>query len=167
MIRTYAVAIVAIAMMLVGCADQSGINGPIGSGQASAVFTGSFDANSTQITTIDVDAVVTDEKSGESYAVRGSVLADFYKGESVFILTTQASLTVSKEPDGKEYTGAINAGNVDKGVISNDIQVTRSYKLPGLPAGSYLTLHFRVVNEPIIEAMEIRVAKDDSGIEGE
>lgn len=166
--KTYAaLALAAIVMLLVGCTDRSDINGPGQDTQGLLPSTSGFVAMSSQQITLDVDAFVTDEKSGGTYAVRGTVTCDFSKNEQEFTLVSYTSVTVSSDPDGKEYTGFIDTRGVDRGPLSSDIQVTRSYKLPGLPAGSCLTIHFRVVNEPAIEGLSIRIVRDESGIEDE
>ncbi len=157
----------ALVFFLVGCADQSGINNPVGATQTSHQSVGSVDGIPTQFTSLPVDEVVIDEKSGAAYAVRGTINCDFFKSDEEYTFTTVASLTVSNEPDGKEYTGNISSNNVDKGPASGDIQISRSYKLPGLPPGSSLSVHFRIVTQPTIEGMSIRVARDESGIETE
>ncbi len=152
-----------VGLLLAGCADQSSVNAPITAVTSSHLT----DAGSTSFSSLAIDEVVVDERTGQHFAVQGSLACDFAKDEASYTLTTAASLMVLSDPNGKEFSAAINSNQVDRGPYTGDFDITKFYKIGGLPSGSQLRIALHVGDVITVESIRIVVGRDEIGIEAE
>lgn len=151
-------------LLFVGCADQSSVDAPITAATSSQYLT---DAGSTSFSNLAIDELIVDERTGQHFVVQGSLACDFSKDGTSYTLATAASLTVMSEPDGKDFRATINSNQVDRGPYTGDFNITKLYKIEGLPSGSQLRIVLHVSDATTIESVRIAVGREEIGIEAE
>jgi hypothetical protein len=153
-----------VGVLLIGCADQSSVNAPEVS---TATLPQVTDGGVTSFSSIPVDEVVVDEKTGQRFSVQGTIDANFSKDETSYTLVTVASLTVASVPDGKDHNASIFANTVDQGPFEGEFDITKSYKLGGFPPNSQLRITLHVGDPVTLQGMNIALGGDAIGIEAD
>ena len=152
-------------LLLIGCSEQSSVNSPAASipthHSATAKTTGGI---STSVT-LDVDAVVVDEKTGISFSVTGSIACDLSKDQTSYTFLSQPSLTVTSQPDGKDLRSTVAANDADTGTAAPEVIVSKEYKLADFPTGSVLRIQYSLTDNASISSMSITLGGEDVGIE--